>query len=217
MGWSPRAGVSFCFVADRVLFLDVPNDRYFCLNVDTEASFRRLCTGQALPTDTDRLRHAALVVASDDESVPAPCSAPDRSGESLLDRRLEPPDVIDVTRAYATLAVTATHLRYAGLAAALKRVERRSAGHRGTSPPPLVIERIVAAFVATRAWFNEHDRCLLRSLAIAHRLAAIGATPTVVLAVKLQPFGAHCWVQLGDRLVNDRIDIVRHYTPILAI
>ncbi|RYM07421.1 lasso peptide biosynthesis B2 protein [Sphingobium cupriresistens] len=41
--------------------------------------------------------------------------------------------------------------------------------------------------------------------------------PDVVLGVQLGPFSAHCWVQHEDRLVNDRVDMVRTFTPILVL
>jgi hypothetical protein len=38
-----------------------------------------------------------------------------------------------------------------------------------------------------------------------------------VIGVKLRPFAAHSWVQSGPWLVNDRIDMIRAYTPIMAV
>ena len=38
-----------------------------------------------------------------------------------------------------------------------------------------------------------------------------------VIGVSLYPFAAHSWVQCGTALVNDRLDRVRHFTPILTI
>ena len=35
--------------------------------------------------------------------------------------------------------------------------------------------------------------------------------------VKLRPFQAHCWVQVGDAIVTDRLDVVRNFTPIRVV
>jgi hypothetical protein len=48
-------------------------------------------------------------------------------------------------------------------------------------------------------------------------MIAKGIRPDVVLGVQLGPFSAHCWVQHEDRLVNDRVDMVRTFTPILVL
>jgi Transglutaminase-like superfamily len=48
-------------------------------------------------------------------------------------------------------------------------------------------------------------------------LLELGVWPTVVLAVRTQPFAAHSWAQHEHWLVNDRIDHVRKFTPILGI
>jgi hypothetical protein len=39
----------------------------------------------------------------------------------------------------------------------------------------------------------------------------------LVIAVSLRPFLAHSWVQQGDVLLNERVDVARTFTPILVI
>lgn len=217
MGWSLRAGLSFCSIGDRLLFLDVPRDRYFCLGAEIDGSFRRLCADRSVPGDAERLSRAKLIVVGQRDEAPRPCVAPACSGESLLDQPQPASRPIDAARAAIALTLTATHLRCAGLAAAFDRITRLKASMRHAAPTPGAVQRAIAGFVSSRLWFDDHDRCLLRSLALAHRLVAIGASPTIILGVKLQPFGAHCWVQIDRRLANDRIDIIRTYTPILTL
>ena len=36
MGFTLRPGVTFCITGNRPIFLDVTNDRYFCLAVEAE-------------------------------------------------------------------------------------------------------------------------------------------------------------------------------------
>jgi hypothetical protein len=76
---------------------------------------------------------------------------------------------------------------------------------------------VAVAFERTARIVRSHDQCLSRSLALARRLAALGLPADLVIGVRLRPFAAHCWVHAGEWLVNDRIDTVRTYTPILSV
>ena len=70
---------------------------------------------------------------------------------------------------------------------------------------------------ARRTVISPLDNCLSQSVAIAGRLLHRNVRATLIIGVRLGPFNAHCWVQRDDRLVNDRFDMVRMFTPILAI
>ena len=39
----------------------------------------------------------------------------------------------------------------------------------------------------------------------------------LVIGVTASPFGAHAWVQIGDVVLNDSVDRVRRFVPILTI
>ncbi|GAD58270.1 hypothetical protein MBEBAB_0520 [Brevundimonas abyssalis TAR-001] len=39
----------------------------------------------------------------------------------------------------------------------------------------------------------------------------------MVFGIKLVPFGAHCWVQAGETVLNDTVDNVSEYTPIMVV
>jgi hypothetical protein len=41
--------------------------------------------------------------------------------------------------------------------------------------------------------------------------------PDLVLGVRMMPFAAHAWVQDGDTVLNDTVDYVSAYTPILVV
>ena len=47
-------------------------------------------------------------------------------------------------------------------------------------------------------------------------LFARGCRSTLVFGVTM-PFAAHCWVQVGETVLTDPLDIVLHYQPIFAI
>lgn len=59
-------------------------------------------------------------------------------------------------------------------------------------------------------------QCLFDSLALKLFLAKYGLFPEWIFGVRLHPFAAHCWLQHGEMLVNDSLDFVRRFTPIMA-
>ena len=74
-----------------------------------------------------------------------------------------------------------------------------------------------SAFAATALWYNRTARCLSVSVATMHWLIARGCAATLVMGVKLHPFQAHCWVQVEGNLVNDDVDSVRPFVPIVVV
>ncbi|QDX25158.1 lasso peptide biosynthesis B2 protein [Sphingomonas suaedae] len=219
MRYALREGLSFCRVEDRLLFLDLPADRYFCLARDAERSFARLCDTEWNSQDDDPslggFVRNGLLVRSDTAQQPAPCPSPTAANRSLFG--ITPAARAgDTLSAMLHLAHAPLELRAFGLAGALARAghRKRRASARANAAR---IARVAAGFEACNAIVSAHDRCLPRSLAIAHALTWTGARPELVLAVKLGPFKAHAWVQCEDMVINERVEVTRHFTPILVI
>jgi hypothetical protein len=85
------------------------------------------------------------------------------------------------------------------------------------SGDPSTPDRIVRAFEHARILRTAANRCLPRSIALSIRLASCGTRANVVIAVKLAPFAAHCWSQAGDVVLNDSVEEVQRYTPLLVL
>ena len=77
------------------------------------------------------------------------------------------------------------------------------------------VSRVTAAFQAARHFFPATDQCLARSIAMKRVLASQGCHADLVIGVAL-PFSAHAWVQFGDEVLTDPLDLVEPYTPILV-
>jgi hypothetical protein len=210
-----RSGLSFCRVGERLVFLDVPGDRYFCLTAPLEQAIERMVYAGADPVDDAiaRLVERGILVASGGHAI-AFCSLQAEPSDSLLDRDTIP-------------GVGATIRAVAGLWASIGRVKRRSLRHNLAAiaqrrrdvdrSPTAPLATIAAAFDRASAWTSSHDRCLPQSLAVARAALAAGHDVKVVLGVSLGPFFAHCWVQQRTLVVNDRVDLVRRFTPILVV
>lgn len=99
----------------------------------------------------------------------------------------------------------------AGIGAGLELLASASRGDAKFSTQQALV---TASWRSRRLWSAE-DRCLPRSLALAHLLREAGSGAKLALGVMGQPFAAHAWVQDGDVVLNDTLDHVRLFTPIL--
>ena len=220
MTYALREGVSFCAIEDRLLFLDLPADRYFCLARGAEESFGRLYRGAELDaTDRRRLEglaDAGLLIDRSDLPPIAPCPSPTAATRNLPGEVSSSPAIRDLVAALAQLARAPLELRATGFARAIERIRRRKA-RVDNAIAPARVSAVAAAFAACAQLVSAHDRCLPQSLAVTHRLIGLGARPDLVIGVKLAPFRAHAWVQWGDWLVNERADVTRLFTPILVV
>jgi len=217
MGFVLRPGVSFCVTGNRPIFLDVTNDRYFCLAGEAERAFIALVERrEADQHHVQTLRASGLLVRGMEGELVRPTVGPASPTSTLLDTTVSA-TMFRTTQALADIGKATLCLKARGLSALLGGFARAKSRLRTQSAREEDILSVVAGFNATRYLVGEHDRCLVRSFAIGRRVLACRARADVVIGVKLQPFKAHCWAQLGDRLVNDRQDIVREFTPILVL
>ncbi|PTS89234.1 lasso peptide biosynthesis B2 protein [Sphingomonas sp. HMWF008] len=214
-----RSGVSFCEVGDRLIFLDVRADRYFGLGASAELAFRRAMA--EFPVDKDDPPIAPLlergILVDRAPFAPRACPAPAAASESLLDLDRPRVAIHSLLGACGALAAARATLRWTGLASTLEQV--RGSGVRKPAVASAFdrLLEVAAAFDQSARLMRSHDQCLARSIAIMHRLASLGVAAELVIGVRVRPFAAHCWVQQGPRLISDRVDQVRSYTPILVL
>ena len=58
--------------------------------------------------------------------------------------------------------------------------------------------------------------CLYDFLALCRFLQRRGIVADLVIGAKLHPFGAHCWLQDGEILLNDSVSVARDFEPVLV-
>lgn len=217
-----RTGISYCCLDGRLLFLDVIADRYFCLSPSAEKSFLRLVETGGRVADRkdalDSLVSRGMLVEAAQSDPPKPCTLPPLPEESVLDQPLPRGSMRQAVGALGRLAAAQLRLKIAGLARTLSAISVTKARLEPVpGNPDVLLCRTMAGFGRATGIATILDNCLGQSIAIAHDMLARGLRPDVVLGVRLGPFNAHCWVQYENRLVNDRFDMVRTFTPILVI
>ncbi|MBX7481677.1 lasso peptide biosynthesis B2 protein [Qipengyuania qiaonensis] len=200
-----KPSIAWCRTADILLFLDIEKDRYF-----------------RLPAEQNRAELAAL----DARSGPSWQQPPQfsRPGDYLL-----PGDVSShIGNGNFTLSCVARAIWLQ------KRLERRIAARTlnvvlgevkqrfdqiGVSSATLDPEaqRCIRSFEQARLIRTTADRCLPQSLALATSLVRLGVRPNVVIGVQAFPFAAHCWVQHREIVLNDSLEEVLRFTPILVL
>ncbi|CAN5172694.1 hypothetical protein BH10PSE12_BH10PSE12_37700 [soil metagenome] len=216
MAFRLSPGISYCRVDGRLLFFDVCADRYFSLGADAQAAFEALAADSSARSDHPALARPALagLVVEDAPFDLAPCARGPRATDSLLDGALPCVSFFACIAVLFGLARTRIQLRYLGLKVVLERLQAQAPRTPAPKDMGAILTRVAAAFEASARLARSHDQCLARSLALAAALAAPGIAAELVIGVRLRPFAAHCWVQHGATLINDRPDPVLSFTPI---
>ena len=198
-------GVAWCVIDGVAVFLDIPGDRYFRLQADRNRHFLKL---SAPPCDAGPVQPPGF-------PRPRPWTLPSRQCDAIHDPSFS---LADVARAMWTQRRTEHQLTTRPLLSVLGDLQAVIGNVPFTAEilaePQL---REVRAFERAKLLRSAADRCLPRSIALALCLARRGCRAHVVLGVKIAPFCAHCWVQVGDQVLNDEVEEVLRYAPILII
>jgi hypothetical protein len=218
MGYAFRTGLHACEVDDTIIILDLPADRYFALGPRAGAA----CTALAAGADEGRVDATALerlvadevLIAANQGSRPHLCKGP------VSGTRYEGADAGIGRHSAVAMAVT-RHLvalfevRVRPLANILDGLGSSKRSLRHASGDDRSAGDVGAAFLASDRVLSPTGRCLPRSVALARALKSAGVVADLVIGVKLHPFEAHCWVQVGGKLVAEESATVAPFTPIL--
>ncbi|WP_159831433.1 lasso peptide biosynthesis B2 protein [Novosphingobium sp. TCA1] len=203
------------------MFLDLAADRYFCLSPRLEAAFRSILSdaGDAQRTDDAApLLLSGLLAEVPGPTAVAPCLLPSRARTSFLDAPREAARPLAIGMLAVRISLARFALRIGRLHRMISGLSECKAAIRDTRKIDEAAMRDLASqFARTARLTQAHDRCLPRSLALARYALARGWPVDLVMGVHLRPFAAHCWVQAGTDLLNDRLDNVRPFTPILVV
>ena len=74
--------------------------------------------------------------------------------------------------------------------------------------------RVFPELLVSSPWQGE---CLYRSYLLLRFLRAGGCDAAWVFGVRTWPFGAHCWLQVGDVVLNDHPDRLASFAHILVV
>lgn len=191
-------------VGERFIFLDIAKDRYFVLPEARQADFLTRIGGCAA---CDWYQPPVLPRPPDWQ---APARVSNAVGEGPFRLGEVAAALWTQRRVAQRLAGTTFQAVLVDLRSLADLRARRKACDAG-------MDAVVRAFEQARLLKSAADRCLPRSIAQVLRIAAHGYRAHLAIGVKDRPFGAHAWVQFGDEVLNDSLEEVRRYTPILVV
>lgn len=213
-------GVGYGLVGDRAVFLDLRRDRYLALDPQVDAHFRQLrAANEPLLPDgpegdlllaTGLFRTASLR----GRLSPTQASAP---RQSLLDETPHPrAGWIAPVRAWAALKRARALLATTPIHTVVDAIRER----RFADPPvgdATFAEEQARLFHAARALVPVERSCLADALALLDWLGDEAGHAVLVFGVRMEPFGAHCWLQTERLLLTDAHDTIGNFVPVMAV
>lgn len=220
MAFEIQDGIHLCVCGDQVILLDLQAERYFALPHSQNDLLRRWLTNQAIgdheATALRRLEQLRILRSTEGDcdgtdpkipEVPAPVAGLDTMGVRS--------SLVGIIEALFARMVWAWRIKHWRFDRQMRRLRERR--RRATSRRPADARQIVRAFEISDLLLGSHDKCLERSFALASVCQKNGLTVQAVIGVQKAPFAAHCWVQHGYTIYNEKPDRAKLFTPILAI
>lgn len=223
MRYRLRDGVSFCVAGNRTVFLDIENDKYFCLPLPAEPSMQRFLQldGRLEASDVHSLSPLlarGILVEETGAGQLRDHQPKCRDARRSLDHGQQTPSWTGSVRALVRLRATRWKLKRRG-APAMLRLAGEAKAALGSSPDAIEdgLAAISASFDRMGLLLTAHEQCLPRSLALSAHLSAERYAHELVIGVKMRPFDAHCWVQVGETVINDTLERTSIFAPILVL
>ena len=226
-----------CLAGDRLVFLDLPTNRYLCLSAEnTPVALHLLSFASAEPRGQCEIRpdsreKASLVTqALLDRGLLTRASATGNARERYcptipVDREMARGRPfsrgmpIAYWRAFMAGALSASaKLHLWSLRKTVRNIrQRKERASERMKQDEAELVTLVTAFRQLRPFYPRPYLCLYDSLALLEFLSRWRFFPLWTFGVKSDPFGAHCWVQWGGVILNDSVERVRRYTPIMIV
>jgi hypothetical protein len=231
--------VFVCFQDEHVVFLDIRHDRYFALEAAKTRGLERLVDGWPVRR-ADEIGEAGIFHESGvvqilterglltrwaragKDATPVHCETP--LDELYPDAMSAAPPadglaLLRFVRAALSASLSLKLLSFERVIQAAHRRRRRAQNaERPAAFDPRRAQDLVAIFTWLRPYFfSAKDACLFEALALGKFLASYGIHPRWVFGVQARPFSAHCWLQHESIVLNDTVEHVAQYTPIMIV
>lgn len=209
-----------CHANDHLVFLDVVADRYFRLPAQQEHIVNAVLRGDRnAETDLQLPLNIAAGLRAQGKSekeftIPVAQHSLEDHEEvrTRIDFRLLVEIAIILSRVRYRLKTRPLKESLSASSSLLHKRRQRLADEPGVVDDHLA--QIAHRFQRARRYVPIEPSCLLDSLALSLFLARRHFSAPVVLGITCDPFSAHCWVQVGETVLNDTLGSARSHTPI---
>lgn len=210
--------IAYAICPTRTIFLDLTRGRYFCLEPERDQAFRDFMQTDQAGSAPDVLmplfERGFQLPAATTATVGAPIIYPKPSVEReqtapfrILLWFLLPCILWSLVEARRTIRLGGFRLVIHTVSNWSVRPSARSAHDAGA---------LIHAFEASRRYLPWKKTCLLDAFALMRFLRLFGVRAALVIGVSDQPFAAHCWLQSGATVLNDSLERVQNFAPIVA-
>jgi hypothetical protein len=215
-----------CRRGNAYVFLDLKQDDYTLVAGPAAGALHALIDRDANATGTDfdslrELEQGGLLTKDPNAGRPIATTEVGFAVEPLLEFEMSRPTrarLVDYWNFVAACTSAAARLRWQPLEKTVTGVLKRKARLADRYPQDIARARdLTAVFLQLRRLFPANYLCLFDSLALIEFLARYRLYPTWVFGVKLEPWGAHCWIQQDQFTFNESVEEAATYTPIMAI
>ncbi|MBB3812652.1 hypothetical protein FHY13_000958 [Xanthomonas arboricola] len=218
-----RDDLAFCRIGERLVFLDVGNDRYFRLPETLEHSLLTYLAQDPVSDleINDLVERGLLVERSQATAGPQLPVIPVARSAMEMPVPARRPQLLEKLEVLVLVLSTRLALKRNPLGRVLGSLSAAAQGRGMQQRSAAGLEQrlidTASVFRRARVWVPVEMRCLLDSVALARFLRRRQLDAQVVFGVALDPFSAHCWVQTGDLVLNDTVGNVHAHTPIRVV
>jgi hypothetical protein len=216
-----------CPGADQVVLLDLASENYLAIPM---ADARLLCgwvrdwpvagpvTAEQPEILKQLLAEGLLTGNSEHARIGTLTTAACLPREALEDRkgirvRIR---LIDVFRFFVAVIAGSIALRFVPLGKIVAHVRKRKTHARAFDMDRALT--LLVKYEHLYAWFfDRNDECLRNSLYLLTFFAQHRLFPDWIFGVRPEPFLAHCWLQHGSVVINDKVRSTACLLPIMVV
>ncbi|HSZ10446.1 MAG TPA: lasso peptide biosynthesis B2 protein [Steroidobacteraceae bacterium] len=229
--------IHLCEIDDGAIILDLPKNKYMAVDRNDLLALERFVEGvrprrQSIenndiaqsPEILDALLERGILTKSRAEGfwvepvIPLAAQAISTGRRRTWPLAIRSSHIVSFVQSYVYVSFMLRTERLCQMVSHLRAMKNARSTNAGLTASPATIIRHCAIFRRIRTFvYTAHEECLFDALVLAMFLYRSRLIPTFIIGVKTKPFLAHAWVQIGDWVIDERVEKVQMLKPILVV